>query len=297
MDSTLELMQSRFPHIYNVYDESTVLYALLSVYANKYNEQNKILDRLHDMIGIDTTHDEDLEHRWGSLLGIYKKNFETYDEYRNRLLMVYLSLAGGTAQSIKHAIASSIGICGDDIDKYIHVYDAWDYFNSDNSTSDVLVTNNTSVTLNNNFNTNTNTKSDICGEYGYIVCTVDISANENVTNMKDEMMSAINATKASGIYPYLVFSCNDGDNGIMSCKDDIIDRLIIMPGKIDECNISSSDDDIYGIIDYEYASIYADRIPKWDTLGTNSLILNESFVTNILQETDKHDDMEVIANV
>lgn len=268
MGSTLELMQSRFPHIYDVHNKSTTLYALLSVYADRYDTQNKILKRLHDMIGIDTTHDEDLEHRWGSLLGIHKKNFETYDEYRNRLLMVYLSLAGGTAQSIKYAIASSIGICGDDIDKYIHVYDAWDYLNNVN----------------------------INAEYGCMICTVDALADNNIMHMTNEIMSAINTTKASGIQPYLLFSCGEDDNGRILCKDDNVDKLILLDGD-NTCNIHGNDDnDMYGIVYYESASIYSDRIPEWDTLGTNSLILNQSFVTNILKETDKHD-MEVIIDV
>lgn len=199
-EELLPQMQANFPHLYDVYNEKTILYALLSVYADKMKSKLSIIDRLHAMIGIDSTYDEDLEYRWGSLLGVYRNSGESYNDYRSRLLIIYSSLAGGTAEAIKYAIAYSIGISNnqEDIDKYIKVYDAWEY----PDIPDTSLTNKDNVFLNQNFVTNTEIISDA---YGHIICTVDLQANESIITMYDKIMNAINKTKASGIYPYLLF--------------------------------------------------------------------------------------------
>ena len=97
----LPQMQASFPHLYDVYNEKTILYALLSVYADRAKSRLRIIDRLYAMIGIDSTYDEDLEYRWGSLLGIKRNSGESYSDYRARLLIIYASLADGTAEAIE----------------------------------------------------------------------------------------------------------------------------------------------------------------------------------------------------
>ena len=42
----LDNMQSSFPHIYNVYDHNTILYALLSVYASKFGAKEDIINNI-----------------------------------------------------------------------------------------------------------------------------------------------------------------------------------------------------------------------------------------------------------
>ena len=78
MSDTIRMMQSRFPNIYNVYDENTIIYTLLMVYADRMDNNTSIIDRINNMIDIDSTSNEDLEHRWGSMLGIYRMNGESY---------------------------------------------------------------------------------------------------------------------------------------------------------------------------------------------------------------------------
>lgn len=186
---TIEKMQSSFPHIYNVYDKKTILYALLSVFGEKYGVRTDIIDRLYAMIGIDSTYNEDLEHRWGSLLNIYKQSGESYDEYRSRLKIVYSSLSGGTAEAIKYAIASATGINAN-IDSYIHVYDAWEYpYEIDASLLGIdEIVDETSL-------------------YGSIVCTIDLAGIDNIVD-HTKIANAINQTKASGINPCLLFLYN-----------------------------------------------------------------------------------------
>ena len=241
IDRTKELlpqMQERFPHIYDVYNEKTILYALLSVYADKSKERLHIIDRLYAMIGIDSTYDEDLEYRWGSLLGVYRNKGESYSDYRSRLLIIYSSLAGGTAEAIKYAIASTIGISSDvdAINKYIKVYDAWEY----PEVPDTSLTNKDNVFLNQNFVTNTEI---ISTDHGHIICTVDLEANESITTMHDKIMTAIKKTKASGIYPYLLFIYITNEIATIKYNEYLHDKLT--DGFSDTSFIASCKDTYY----------------------------------------------------
>lgn len=207
-DEFLSNMQSSFPHIYNVYDHNTILYALLSVYASKFGAKEDIINRVYAMIGIDSTYDEDLEHRWGSLLGIYKNNGESFRDYRARLMIVYASLTGGTEEAIKYAVASTIGISSDQdmINEYIHIYDAWTYYDSDikpNPTDPTFDPLTNSVINKTNDGFVLNKPYDI-HKYGAFVCTIDLTVDEGIAAYHDKVMRAINQTKASGIAAYLV---------------------------------------------------------------------------------------------
>lgn len=262
MDSAqiLANMQASFPHIYDVYNEKSILYALLSVYADRCGHRNQILTRLYGMIGIDTTYDEDLERRWGSLLGISRNNNESIEDYRTRLMIVYISLAGGTEEAIKYAIASTIGFSDspDTINKYIKVYDAWLYDGVDESIVDK--------------------------EYGAFVCTVDISDSENVVMHYDKIMHAINTTKASGTVPYLIFLYIMCDNIQITAKDaDIMEicELSEELGKIATTCDNKFVDTIQQSIQ-EVGSI-SSITPSYSSTGTNTpyITLNNNFVTNM----------------
>lgn len=350
----IERMQASFPHIYNVYDKGTILYALLSVFGEKYGMRTDIVDRLYAMIGIDSTYDEDLEYRWGSLLNIYKQFGESYDEYRSRLKIVYSSLSGGTAESIKYAIASAAGI-NSNIDNYVHVYDAWKYpYYIDTSLLGIdEIVDETSL-------------------YGSIICTVDLAGIDNIID-HTKIASAINQTKASGINPYLLFLYNieeslslprnrdrlidtikqdihesakfnniDGSvlgeailgktilGDITNSVDNVVDNIIqttqetasidtfnsrcidtVIPRTIQESATISSDvnhsskimQEVHESVlvdsndNLQYSDIkmqttqeigmISDASNIWGNLGTNSAILNESFVTNIYAEPDE----------
>ena len=288
----LSRMQGNFPHIYDVYNDKTILYAMLSIFASKYNMTRDIIDRIYGMIGIETTYDEDLEHRWGSMLGIYKEVDESYDDYRARLMMVYISFSGGTKEAIKYAVAISCGIGTDKniIDKYIDITDAWDYDHTITDTSHTYdaITNSTKHTLNNNFILN---KPYDIRKDGAFICTIDLSIDENIYYYKDKILEAINSTRASGIRPYLVFLYISDDIVNMyrdadvdnihineSCDDtgDMINNLDIMSDNIvinddtDNCNISIRSniwDDGYGCTNttmitnrYKNADHYSDII-------------------------------------
>lgn len=266
IDRTKELlpqMQEKFPHIYDIYNEKTILYALLSVYADKSKERLRIIDRLYAMIGIDSTYDEDLEYRWGSLLGVYRNKGESYSDYRSRLLIIYSSLAGGTAEAIKYAIASTIGISSDTdaINKYIKVYDAWEY------PEEVLyksLTNKDNVFLNQNFVTN---MKIISTDYGHIICTIDLEANESITTMYDKIMTAIKKTKASGIYPYLLFIYITNEIATIKYNEYLRDKLTD------------------GFSDVSFIASCVDNVDDWYDIVAFSTVVEKGLLTSVKSNT------------
>lgn len=260
-DEFLDNMQSSFPHIYNVYDHNTILYALLSVYASKFGAKEDIINRVYAMIGIDSTYDEDLEHRWGSLLGIYKNNGESFGDYRARLMIIYASLTGGTEEAIKYAVASAIGISSnqDMINEYIHIYDAWTYYGFDTH------------------------------KYGAFVCTIDLTVDENIVAYYDKIIRAINQTKASGIAAYLM---------LLYITNEL---CTIHMNEYDKMNVSESSSDAGRIVvdDNKLTDKASQTIQEKGTctavatkiwyplIGMHTdVVLNNDFRTNMLLETD-----------
>lgn len=204
IDRTQEILpqlQSLFPSIYDVYNENTIIYALLSIYADNIKSRITIIDRLNAMIGIQSTYDEDLERRWGNILGIYKSVSESYDNYRSRLMLTYISLMGGTVKAIQYAIASVLSVVDyNNISKYIHVYDAWKY----NGSLDISKLVNDGI---------------ITQEYGDIICLIDIACNENSIVNANDIKNAINIVKASGVMPQLLFLYTAIDNAVLNNTD------------------------------------------------------------------------------
>lgn len=294
--NTLSRMQGNFPHIYDVYNDKTILYALLSIYASKYDLTREIIDRIYGMIGIETTYDEDLEHRWGSMLGIYKEIGESYDDYRERLMIVYASFSGGTAEAIKYAVAVTVGISTEKsiIDKYINIIDAWEYDHEliphDTDPKYDVITNNTNCLTNTGFILN---KPYDAHKDGAFVCTIDLSINESIHYYKDKIMTAINKTKASGINAYLVFLYISNEIADVVRHSDT-ETMVIRESSNDECTAEVNDklvDTVKQTI-HEVSKMHSSYSSEWsrDGLNTNK-VLNISFKTNMLAETDAFSDI------
>lgn len=179
-NTNLELLQMKLPSFYKKYKnksdtEKSVMYAILKSLADTLDQSNTAISRLDAAIGIDTTHDEDLQYRWGDLLGINKRDTESYNLYRNELKLAVPSLVGGTKDSIKYAIAIVIGVEKDDVlqNNYIEVVDGWEY-NGDANIPDEY------------------------RQYGSFICTIDLSVGEGAIDVEDQIIDAINKVKASG---------------------------------------------------------------------------------------------------
>ena len=124
----LESILRRFPQ--NAYDvtESTALYKLIESIIYEFNVIMDNINRVDNMLGIDTILTDDLYNRFGSLLNIKRNSKETDEQYRNRLKTSVTALSGGTKEAIRYAIACSLGINDDpSVTDRIKVYDAWEY--------------------------------------------------------------------------------------------------------------------------------------------------------------------------
>jgi hypothetical protein len=185
--SNLELIQAKLPGFYRKYElkdnsEKSVMHAMIDAIAKNIDDSNAVIDRLDDSIGIDTTHNEDLEHRWGSLLGINKKATESYDLYRSELKMAIPSLIGGTKNAIIYAIAIVVGIEKDNALQadFIDVVDGWEY----DGDADI---------------------PDEYRQYGCFVCTIDMSIGQGAVDAERQIIDSINKVKASGTSCYIVY--------------------------------------------------------------------------------------------
>lgn len=170
IDAVLE----RFPqYAYDPENTKSSLYKLIKSIVDEFNITMNNIDRINSAIGIDTILPDDIYNRFGSLLNIKQNPNETDEQYRNRLKVSVTSLSGGTAEAIKYAIISGLGINNDaDAIDRIKVYDAWEY---DGNTEGIIK------------------------DYGYVVCSVDLNNGAYSTDMEAIVSESANNVKASGV--------------------------------------------------------------------------------------------------
>ena len=169
----IDAVLGRFPqYTYNPEDKQTALYKLIKAIVDEFNITIDNINRLNSAIGIDTALPDDIYSRFGSLLGIEQNKNETDEQYRHRLKVSVTSLSGGTAEAIKYAVGSGLGVNNDQeaMDR-IKVYDAWDY---DGDADNVI------------------------RDYGYIVCSVDLNNGAYSTDTEKIVLESANSVKATG---------------------------------------------------------------------------------------------------
>lgn len=169
MSSKLDVILDKFPGYYNILPTSG-LYKFISAIADELDMQLDDIDRIDDAIGIDTTRDDDLEFRWGSLLNIEKLPNEPHDQYRSRIKNSITSMSGGTAKAIQYAIAVGLGINNDQdkMNEIIAVYDGWKY-------------------------------DEQLYNYGHVVITIDMQGKPYDSNTENIVVSLANESKAAGV--------------------------------------------------------------------------------------------------
>lgn len=113
MDKIDLVMQRFHRHTYDPDDKSSSLYKLIKSIVDEFNITMSNIDRIDKMIGINSTLPDDLYNRFGALLNIRQNKNESDEQYRSRLKLSIVSLSGGTAEAIKYAIASGLGINND----------------------------------------------------------------------------------------------------------------------------------------------------------------------------------------
>ena len=176
----IEAVMSRFPqHTYNPEDENSALYKLIRAILDEFESTTDNIDRVNDMLGINTVRPDDIYNRFGALLGIKQNKGETDEQYRNRLQTSVTALSGGTIEAIKYAIACGLGVNNDNtaMDR-IHVYDAWKYPEQNES---------------------------ITKEYGYVVCSIDLNKAEFSTDIEEIVKQSADNVKAAGIIIQFIY--------------------------------------------------------------------------------------------
>ena len=160
---------------------STALYRLIKSIIDEFNITMSNINRIDKMIDINTVLPDDMYTRFGALLNIRQNKGETDEQYRNRLKVSVTSLSGGTAEAIRYAIASGLGINDDPVAmERIRVYDAWKY----NGTESVV------------------------REYGYVVCTIDLNAvsySSDIENTMKIISESASNVKSAGIIVQFVY--------------------------------------------------------------------------------------------
>ena len=304
--SNIDLIQEKLPRFYRKYpnkgeNERSNMYPVLLAFSSLLDNTSTIVDRIDGMMGIDTTYNEDLYHRWGSILGISKGN-GSWELFRNKIKLAMLSGVGGTKQAIKFAVAiiASIEDNTELQDKYIQVIDAWEYNgkiipHSYDPYYDI--TTNGVFTLNDNFETN---KRYDPHKYGAFVVIMDLLANEEILTPDDgTVIDTVNTVKAAGTNAYIIYVYTTEDKANIDIYDDLFTHICDNKDDIGMISIygSQPDDpadtfnDTIMILMSDECSFNAGHSNIWG-YGTNDpqALLNDTFITNRYAKTDEHHD-------
>lgn len=328
--SNIDLIQEKLPRFYRKYpikgeNERSNMYPVLLAFSSLLDSTYTIVDRIDGMVGIDTTHNEDLYHRWGSILGISKGN-GSWELFRNKIKLAMLSGVGGTKQAIKFAVAiiASIEDNAELQDKYIQVIDAWEYKgriipHSYDPYYDI--TTNGVFTLNDDFETN---KRYDPHKYGAFVVIMDLLANEEILTPDDgTVIDTVNTVKAAGTNAYIIYVYTTEDKTNIDIDDNLFTHICDSKNDIGMIPIygpQPDDSSVFGYATfgeaifnkfYDRADTFNDTImvlmseecsfnAKYSNIwgyGTNDpqALLNDTFITNRYAKTDEYHD-NVITN-
>lgn len=177
----LEAILDRLPGYYNKHEQSQV-YNLLKAFSDEYEiAYSNFISRADNAIGIETTNGDDLDWRWGALLNVIRQNNESDDTYRGRLSSVLNSLQGGTASSIKYAVAVFLGLADNPTkaDRCIQIYDGWKYPNADIEMQ----------------------------QYGHLICVFKLDSEDRdiyYPGIEDDIKRQIDIAKAAGVATHVI---------------------------------------------------------------------------------------------
>lgn len=172
----LEAILNRLVSYYDKDDKSQI-YNILKAFADEFEiVSSEYIDRADNAIGVETTDGRDLDWRWGSFLNIARQDGEDDDTYRKRLSSVANSLQGGTAASIRYAVAISLGLANDDAkaERCIRIYDGWKYPNAEEEMK----------------------------AFGHVVCVFKFETEDRdlyYDGIEEDVVEAMNRAKAAGI--------------------------------------------------------------------------------------------------
>jgi hypothetical protein len=182
-----ELINVHLPGIWNTGSNSK-FGAIISAISKRFSTVTGNIQYLNDMLGIDGTVGDDLDARWGSLLGVTRRYGEVDSRYRGRLKASIIMLQGGTALALKYCVLIAL--------------------NMDNYPSPDI---------------NTNIIDIVDGDPGYV--TINIYISDGFGRIVDSevivyLNELIHNTKAFGVNPTVKWKLNDDITiGSMSAID------------------------------------------------------------------------------
>lgn len=177
----LEAILNRLVSYYDKDDKSQI-YNILKAFADEFEiVSSEYIDRADNAIGVETTDGRDLDWRWGSFLNVARQDGEDDDTYRKRLSSVANSLQGGTAASIRYAVAISLGLANDDAkaERCIKIYDGWKCPDAEEEMK----------------------------AFGHLVCVFKLDPEDQdlyYTGIEDDIEKQINFTKAAGVIAHVI---------------------------------------------------------------------------------------------
>lgn len=263
MNDITNRILNRIPGFFD-YDDK-ILRSIIDAFVPEIEKLYENVKVVEDIISIDKVHDDDLYNRFGSMFGMQKYSYESYDIYRNRIKSVIASKYGGIKQLIKNTVASYINITDyNEIEDHIHIYETATY-------DGVL-------------------DQAISREPGNFIVMIDSEILYNIDFViPKQLKQVINNVKAAGVNAYTTYTFTTlFDDPIMNINEQ--DDLFIMVIKHgdDNANQATYDnirkDNIYiGNVVDESDIIFRDIDAR-----TNNILslLNKTFITNGLSHYD-----------
>lgn len=175
----IDSVYNNIPKFYSR-DTKSKIYTIIKAIVDEFDNTQVSIDKLQNMIGIDSTPGTELYYKWGSLLAIPRMKDESDNAYRARLKLSIVQLGGGTAYALKYSVAVGLGINTDSVamDERIKVYDAWNYTGSEIAHKDK----------------------------GYVVVLVDLQNAVYLSGFQSIVQEAANNVKAAGVNVQVIFS-------------------------------------------------------------------------------------------
>lgn len=193
-----ELIEIHIPDAWDT-EIGTRFGTIITAISKQISNTTKSIQYINDMLGIDSTIGDDLDARWGSLLGINRRYGESDNKYRNRLKTSVLMLKGGTATALRYATLVALNKdmypYVDDNDSNIQILDAWDY----------------------------NGLFEIDKTFGNVVILIDATMVDMAMDDRayTDLYDILNSVKATGVNITLIWTMADSEEyGLAQCAYD-----------------------------------------------------------------------------
>lgn len=236
------------PKAFNTGD-GTVFGAIIDSISDRYVDYYKSIDRIDDLIGIDTTNGDELDRVWGKRIGIRRRVGESDQRYRNRMKTSVLKLYGGTASALRYATLIALN------------RDRYPYLDDDNSGVQIIDAKDYVGVV------------DIDRSPGNAIVQIDTGILDNMSLNEeeyDDLIDILDDVKASGVNLRVLLIMFDGDYvALRACTDE--EWLVLHEDTFDysDWNLILNKDEHHILSGYTVYNGYEDRLrfdDDWDNM-------------------------------